>query len=52
MDRLAFNASAAISEMRLARQSLANELANITTTGFKRSYEISPSALKALSEIS
>ena len=50
MDRLAFNASAAISEMRLARQSLANELANITTTGFKRSYEISLKAFKAEGE--
>jgi flagellar basal-body rod protein FlgF len=47
MDRLAFNASAAISEMRLARQSLANELANITTTGFKRSFEVSMKAFKA-----
>jgi flagellar basal body rod protein FlgF len=33
MDRLAFNASAAITEMRLARQALANEMANMTTDG-------------------
>lgn len=50
MDRLAFNASAAISEMRLARQSLANEMANISTTGFKRSYEVSLKAFKAEGE--
>ena len=47
MDRLAFNASAAITEMRLARQALANDMANMTTTGFKRSYEVSLKAFKA-----
>jgi flagellar basal-body rod protein FlgF len=47
MDRLAFNASAAITEMRLARQTLANEMANMSTTGFKRSYEVSMKAFKA-----
>ena len=46
MDRLAFNASAAITEMRLARQALANEMANMTTTGFKRSYDVSLKAFK------
>jgi flagellar basal-body rod protein FlgF len=50
MDRLAFNASAAISEMRLGRQALANELANMSTTGFKRSYEVSLKAFKAEGE--
>ena len=50
MDRLAFNASAAITEMRLARQALANEMANMTTTGFKRSYEVSLKAFKAEGE--
>ncbi len=47
MDRLAFNASAAINEQRLARQVLAHEMANINTTGFKRSYEVSLKAYKA-----
>jgi flagellar basal-body rod protein FlgF len=47
MERLAFNSSAAITEMRLARQVLANEMANLTTTGFKRSYEVSMKAFKA-----
>jgi len=37
MDRLAFNAAAAINEQRLARQVLSHEMANINTTGFKRS---------------
>jgi len=50
MDRLAFNASAAITEMRLARQNLANDMANMTTTGFKRSYEVSMKAFKAEGE--
>ena len=50
MDRLAFNASAAISEMRLGRQALANEMANMSTTGFKRSYEVSLKAFKAEGE--
>jgi len=47
MDRLAFNASAAINEQRLARQVLAHEMANINTAGFKRSYEVSLRAFKA-----
>jgi len=47
MERLAFNSSAAITEMRLARQVLANEMSNMTTTGFKRSYEVSMKAFKA-----
>ena len=50
MDRLAFNASAAITEMRLARQALANEMANMTTTGFKRSYDVSLKAFRAEGE--
>lgn len=45
MDRLAFNAAAAINEQRLTRQASVNELANVSTPGFKRSYE---GAMKAL----
>lgn len=45
MDRLAFNAAAAINEQRLTRQATVNELANVSTPGFKRSYE---GALKAI----
>ena len=50
MERLAFNSSAAITEMRLARQVLANEMANLSTTGFKRSFEVSMKAFKASGE--
>jgi len=39
MDRLAFNAVAAINEQRVASQMSINELANITTVGFKSSFE-------------
>jgi len=39
MDRLAFNAAVAMTEQSLSRQMSVNELANATTTGFKRSYE-------------
>jgi flagellar basal-body rod protein FlgF len=47
MDRLAFNAAAAINEQRLARQMITHELANVSTVGFKRSYEVAMSAIKA-----
>ena len=39
MDRLAFNAVASINEQRIARQMTTNELANVSTPGFKRSFE-------------
>lgn len=45
MDRLAFNAAAAINEQRLARQMATNDLANVSTPGFKRSFEV---ALRAI----
>jgi flagellar basal body rod protein FlgF len=38
MDRLSFNAMAAINEDRLIRHQLSNDIANVTTTGFKRSF--------------
>lgn len=46
MDRLAFNAAAAINEQRLSRQMTTNELANVTTVGFKRSFEVAMRAIK------
>ena len=46
MDRLAFNAAAAITEQRLGRQSVINELTNVSTVGFKRSYESATQAIK------
>ena len=39
MDRMAFNAAVAMSEQTLSRQMSVNEMANATTTGFKRSFE-------------
>ena len=39
MDRLAFNASAAIAESRTAQHMAINELAYVSTPGFKRSFE-------------
>lgn len=47
MDRLAFNAVAAINESRLARQQLVHELANASTPGFKRSYDATMVAMRA-----
>lgn len=46
MDRLAFNAAAAISEQRVTRQMTTNELANVSTVGFKRSFEAATRAVK------
>lgn len=46
MDRLAFNAVAAINEQRVARQMATNEMANATTVGFKRSFEASIRAIE------
>ncbi len=39
MDRLAFNAMTTINEERLIRQQLTNDLANVSTVGFKRTFE-------------
>ena len=47
MDRLAFNAVAAISSQQLARQSAVNDLANLSTPGFKRSFESATRAVMA-----
>ena len=46
MDRLAFNAAAAINEQRLSRQMITHELANVSTVGFKRSFESAMLTLK------
>jgi flagellar basal-body rod protein FlgF len=47
MDRLAFTAAAAITEQTLSRQHMVNELANMSTVGFKRSYEMAMQAITA-----
>lgn len=46
MDRLAFNAAIAISEQRVTRQMTTNELANVSTVGFKRSFDAATRAIK------
>jgi len=46
MDRLAFNAVASINEQRVSRQMSVNELANVSTIGFKRSYEVATRAVE------
>jgi len=46
MDRLAFTAVVAINEQRVARQMATNEMANVATVGFKRSFESSTRAIK------
>ena len=46
MDRLAFNAVASINEQRTARQMAVNEMANVATIGFKRSFEVATRAVQ------
>jgi len=46
MDRFAFNAVASINEHRLARQMTTNELANVSTPGFKRSFDAAMTPIK------
>jgi len=48
MDRLAFNASAAIAESRTAQHMTNNELANVSTPGFKRSFESAMQSITAV----
>lgn len=50
MDRLSFNAAAAINEDRLIRQQLSNDIANVTTTGFKTTYEATLQPQKAVGQ--
>ena len=47
MDRFAFTSLAAINEMSLKRQALVNEVANVSTTGFKRSMEATLASVRA-----
>jgi len=47
MDRLVFSSHSAITEQANARRMLVNELANVSTTGFKRSYELAMGSVKA-----
>ena len=46
MDRLIFTSNATIREMANARQVLVNELANVSTVGFKSSYDVALQSVK------
>ncbi len=47
MDRLAFTAMASINERRLLREQMTNDLANVSTVGFKKSFDNALTAVKA-----
>jgi flagellar basal-body rod protein FlgF len=47
MDRLIFTANSSIKEQATARQMLVNELANVSTVGFKSSYDVAMVSYKA-----
>lgn len=47
MDRLIYIASATLMEQAVARQAIVNDLANVSTTGFKRSFEVALRSVKA-----
>jgi flagellar basal-body rod protein FlgF len=46
MDRLVFTSNATIKEMATARQVLVNDLANVSTVGFKSSYDVAMKSVK------
>ncbi|PUE57986.1 hypothetical protein B9Z45_07805 [Limnohabitans sp. 2KL-17] len=46
MDRLIFTSNATIKEMATARQVLVNDLANLSTVGFKSSYDVALKSIK------
>ena len=46
MDRLVFTSNATIKEQATARQVLVNELANVSTVGFKSSYDVALQSIK------
>ncbi len=46
MDRLAFTSLKSVHEERIRREMLTNELANINSVGFKRSFELAAKAIK------
>lgn len=46
MDRLVFTSNATIKEQTTARQVLVNDLANVSTTGFKSSYDVALQSVK------
>ena len=50
MDKLIFNPMTTMNEQMLVRQNLVNELANVSTVGFKRSFDSALQAVKAVGD--
>lgn len=50
MDKLIFNPVATMNEQALIRQGLVNELANVSTIGFKRSFDAALQSVKAVGD--
>jgi flagellar basal-body rod protein FlgF len=50
MDRLVFTAVTAMSEYRLDRQNMTHELANVSTTGFKKAFQVANRAVRVEGE--
>jgi flagellar basal-body rod protein FlgF len=50
MDRLVFTANTAMSEYRLDRQNMTHELANVSTTGFKKAYQVANRSVRVEGE--
>lgn len=50
MDRLVFTANTAMTEYRLDRQSMTHELANVSTTGFKKAYQVANRSVRVEGE--
>ena len=46
MDKLAYTALSAVQSQSIARAAITNELANVSTVGFKKSFQIASSAVK------
>ncbi len=46
MDRLVFTSNATIKEQATVRQVLVNDLANVSTVGFKSSYDVALKSVK------
>lgn len=46
MDRLVFTANTAMSEYRLDRQNMTHELANVSTPGFKKAFQVANRAVR------
>ena len=50
MDRLVFTATTAMSEYRLDRQAMTHELANVSTVGFKKAFQVANRAVRVEGE--